>query len=376
MWPSTWRARRKRGGKERRGSRTTSRYDDPIHSSPGHLTQICCSGGSSTQTITLGDTPVTLRGVTVPAVRRIGRTVPPVPDPLWTQVVATVTPEEVELAADRLWSFEPAAIEEVPEGDRVRLIAGYGGKAAAIAAADALRAEGWGEAEVRTVGDDELDRWRDHAQAHRAGPFLVIPAWFTDPDPEPDTTRLWIDPARSFGSASHPTTRLVLATLPDLLGPPGSPPAVLDVGCGSGILSVAAARLGAADVLGIDIDPEAPAVTAVNARRNGVEAAVRSSNEDLATIAASGATFGLVLANLLAPVLVELADALATVVAPGGHLVVSGLLEDRWSAATDHLDGFDVVAIRAEDDWAAISLRRRSDHPRSRTGSSPGHSAR
>lgn len=276
----------------------------------------------------------------------------------WTQVVVTTTPDQADLAADHLWSFACAAIEETVQGASVKLLAGYEYRAVATAAAAALRAAGWPAVAVRTVEDHGLDGWRDHARSHRAGPFLVVPSWLDDEEADGDAIVLSIDPGHTFGSASHPTTRLVLAALPALLGSEDRPSAVLDVGCGSGVLSVAAARLGATQVTGIDIDPDAPTVTAANARRNGVADSVDASNDALAAIASAGMTYDLVLANLLAPVVTELAEALTTVVAVRGHLVVSGLLADRWPATIEHLPGLDVTAVTTEDGWAAVTLRR------------------
>lgn len=283
----------------------------------------------------------------------------------WTQVVVTTAIDQAEVAGDQLWSFGCAAIEEVADGTSVVLLAGYEHRAVALAAADALRAAGWPGVAVRAVDDHGLDGWRDHARAQRAGPFLVVPSWRAVEDAEDDAIVLSIDPGHSFGSASHPTTRLVLATLPALLAATGPPTAVLDVGCGSGVLSVAAARLGAAQVTGIDIDPDAPAVTAANARRNGVATSVAASNDSLDRLASAGATYDLVLANLLAPVVTELADPITAVVAARGHLVVSGLLADRWPATIEHLPDLEVTAVTTEDGWAAITLRRRSGRPRS-----------
>src|SRR5690606_18195387 len=121
---------------------------------------------------------------------------------------------------------------------------------------------------VEVDDDAHLDRWREWAVTVRAGERVLIhPAWLPDPVSRPGDVVVRIEPGRSFGSGSHPSTRLVVAALEEhLVG--GE--AVLDVGSGSGVLAVAAALLGAASAHGVDIDPAAVSVGQHNARRNGV----------------------------------------------------------------------------------------------------------
>lgn len=286
-------------------------------------------------------------------------------------MVVSVDAHLAELAADVLWRFGPAAVEEQTEGSIVRLLAGFATAAEAALAAGALADAGLGRPEVEPVADDGLDGWRAWARPVTAGPFLVIPAWLAGTDPEETasapagTLRLVVDPGRTFGSGSHPTTRLVLARLAALVQPGDR---VLDVGCGSGILAVGAALAGAGAVEGIDLDPLAPAATAANAAANGVAGRVAASDQPLAAVAArpgAAGRFAVVLANLLAPVVVELARDLAAVVEPGGHLVVSGLLADRWDevitvvrAAADPAHPLAVADVATEDGWAAVTLAR------------------
>lgn len=294
----------------------------------------------------------------------------------WTRVVVLVDAAHAELVADLLWGFGPAAIEEQPHQPSVLLLAGFSDPAIARRAAGALADRGMGMAEVVPVRDDGLDDWRVWARPMTAGPFLVTPSWLAtdrDPDPQPEApdapapalTRLLVDPGRTFGSGSHPTTRLVLARMAELVRPGQR---VLDVGCGSGILGVGAALAGAGEVRGIDVDPGAPAATAANARANGVGDRVNASTAPLAEVVAHTGDAGgyhLVLANLLAPVVVDLASDLAVVVALGGHLVVSGLLADRWEPAVDavlaaaHPPGsLRIVQVDEDDGWVAVTLAR------------------
>ncbi|MDR0379046.1 MAG: 50S ribosomal protein L11 methyltransferase, partial [Candidatus Accumulibacter sp.] len=143
----------------------------------------------------------------------------------------------------------------------------------------------------------------------------IVPSWHAAPDPR--AIVLVLDPGMAFGTGSHPTTRLCLEWLERVMTP-GS--AVLDYGCGSGILGIAAARLGATNVLGVDIDPQAVATGRSNAARNGVD--VRF--DDAAT--RIDERFDLVVANILANPLRLLAPAICAHVRPGGRLALSGIL--------------------------------------------------
>jgi ribosomal protein L11 methyltransferase len=303
-------------------------------------------------------------------------------DERWTRVVVQVQPEHLELVADVLWAFGPAAIEEqaqpssVPsssvQSSSVRLSAGFADPDAAREAAAALRERGWGPSEIISVRDHGLDAWRAWARPVAAGPFLVTPSWLATEGASDDTggtgsglTPLLIDPGHTFGSGSHATTRLVLARLAALVRPGDR---VLDVGCGSGILAVGAALAGAGTVHAIDVDPGAPAATDANATANGVADRVQASTAALGEVAArAGGTgrYDLVLANLLAPVVIELAGDLAAVMARGGHLVVSGLLVDRWEpavtavvAAADPPGSIAVTHLDEDDGWVAVTLAR------------------
>lgn len=144
----------------------------------------------------------------------------------------------------------------------------------------------------------------------------IVPSWHAAPDP--DATNLVLDPGMAFGTGSHPTTGLCLEWLCDHVRPTDS---VLDYGCGSGILAIAAARLGAASVTGVDIDENALAAAADNAARNGVALALLHSNKRIAT------KFDIVVANILANPLCVLAPLLASLTRPGGRIALSGILQ-------------------------------------------------
>lgn len=158
----------------------------------------------------------------------------------------------------------------------------------------------------------------------------------------------------AFGAGSHVSTRLCLAAL-EPLAP--SAQSVLDVGSGTGVLGVAAALLGAGSVRSLDIDPEAVRTTAATAACNGVGDVVAV---ELGTLAAGGpgSPADLVLANLLAPIVESLADELVAHVAPGGHLVVGGLLLGQRARVIAALDGLDLEQQYVAGDWVTLVLRR------------------
>jgi ribosomal protein L11 methyltransferase len=257
-----------------------------------------------------------------------------------------------ELAVDVLWQAGPSAVSEVDLGaGRVRLTADV---------ADPARLDGLPAACEVTVldldGDAYLDVWRAWARPVRAGRHLVLhPAWLPLPaEGAPgtaDDVTLLLDPGRAFGSGSHPTTRLVLGAIEALLAAGDE---VLDAGTGSGVLAVAAARLGASAVVATDIDPAAVAATTANAAGNGVAGRIDVSTRPLATVPGE---FDLVVANIGASVLRDLASDLAARVRPGGHLVLSGLLERQVDGVLERVPGFTEVERHTEDGWVAVVLR-------------------
>jgi ribosomal protein L11 methyltransferase len=216
-----------------------------------------------------------------------------------------------------------------------------------------------GELQTRLVHEvDWADAWKRHFPVLRVGRHLVIrPTWRRHRREEGDVV-LALDPGMAFGTGLHPTTRLCLAMLEqvadrgDIHGC-----RVLDVGTGSGILAIAAARLGAREVLGVDTDPIAIEATTANARRNRVARHVRAREGSLPT---GEPPFDLVLANLIATLLVRLAAELHGELRAGGTLVASGIFVDRESEVREAFErvGLEVMARAAEGDWVALEGRR------------------
>lgn len=270
--------------------------------------------------------------------------------------LSDATPEAVERASAELWRAGACAIQEA-EGEAlhtVTLLASFPTGEAARSVAASLSI---GEVGVR-VGVQEVtdtgwqEAWRDFIGPTPAGRNLLIaPAWRPVPVGTGRTV-IEIDPGQAFGSGTHASTRLALALLEECLG---GGERVLDVGCGSGILAVAAARLGAATVTALDVDAHALEMTAANAARNGVDQLVSVTDRPLAQVAGR---FDLVVANVTAATQAELAVLLTERVAPGGYLLLAGLLPGQW----DHLAGlYDGLAIRQTpslDGWTGALLQR------------------
>ena len=216
-----------------------------------------------------------------------------------------------------------------------------------------------GEVSTRLVEEaDWADAWRQHFPVLRVGRRLVIrPTWRRHRATDGDLV-LALDPGMAFGTGLHPTTRLCLAALERLADRGGvKGRAVLDVGCGSGILAIAAVRLGAASALGVDTDPIAIEATTANARRNRIARRIHAREGSIPTAAGP---FDVVLANLIASLLVRLAPELRAELAPGGTLLASGIFADREAEVRDAFEeaGLRVTDRLVEGDWVALDATR------------------
>lgn len=206
---------------------------------------------------------------------------------------------------------------------------------------------------VEILEDRDWEReWMRHYRPLRFGRRLwVCPSWLTPPDP--DAVNLLLDPGLAFGTGTHPTTALCLAELEHL-----SPTAttVVDYGCGSGILALAALRLGAARALAVDNDTQALAATRENARRNGIEPQrlkLALPGQDACETFRGAA--GIVVANILAGPLADLADTLVDFLQPGGSLLLSGLLDSQAAALIDRYAPRVQLRIAAQrEDWVCL----------------------
>ncbi|HEX9403765.1 MAG TPA: 50S ribosomal protein L11 methyltransferase [Steroidobacteraceae bacterium] len=207
-------------------------------------------------------------------------------------------------------------------------------------------------ARVRRVENQEWERvWLTDWKSMRFGRRLWVCPTAAEPPDDPNAVVVRLDPGLAFGTGTHPTTALCLQILDSL---PVAGRSVIDYGCGSGILGVAALKLGAAHVCAVDLDPQALLATRDNAIRNGV-----SSSIDVQGIEVGLRPAYCVMANILAGPLVELAPTLTEACEPGGYLLLSGLLKTQaYEVKAAYGCAFDRVQVVERDDWCCIYARR------------------
>jgi ribosomal protein L11 methyltransferase len=275
----------------------------------------------------------------------------------WLSITLEMDPAAADAFSEALIEAGADSVSLETAGDRMRLEL----LAPAQADADALvnaAAHALGmEAPAFRTGRVEDEDWVRRSQS-QFGPIRVsdalwiVPSWHEPPAQA--TTVVRLDPGLAFGTGSHVSTRLILQRLEPLLRGAASPPRVLDYGCGSGILAIVAARLGAGKVAAVDIDPQALEATAANAADNGVRLAV-CAPESLPE-----EEYDVVLANILAGPLIALEPLLAARTRPGGRILLSGILE---SQATDVVQAyaadFEAAVTAADEGWALVEGRRR-----------------
>lgn len=204
--------------------------------------------------------------------------------------------------------------------------------------------------EVHRVEDDDwVRRTQSQFTPIEVAPRLwIVPTWHEPPDPS--AVNVILDPGLAFGTGTHPTTRLCLRWLADRVRVGDS---VIDFGCGSGILAIAAARLGAADVAGIDIDPQAVVAARANAERNGVAPRFFAAAGNL------GRPARIVVANILAQPLIVLAPLLARLTTAGGRLALSGILSEQAQAVrVAYGPWYDFEPVQEAEGWVLLSGTR------------------
>ena len=211
------------------------------------------------------------------------------------------------------------------------------------------------EHQFEDIADQDWERsWMENFRPMRFGQRLwIVPSWHEAP--EPDAVNLLLDPGLAFGTGTHPTTALCLEWLD---GQPLQGQQVIDFGCGSGILAIAALLLGADSVVGTDIDPQALEASRDNARRNQLadERLALYLPEDM-----PGEPADVLVANILAGPLVSLAPQLATLVRPGGRIALSGILaEQTEDILAAYRDAFELDPVADRDGWIRVSGTRRA----------------
>jgi ribosomal protein L11 methyltransferase len=250
----------------------------------------------------------------------------------------------------------PPGAPVLPAG-RVQLRAWYGAEAEVEAAAQRVR-EQFPEALARTEAvepEDWAETWKRHVRPVRAGRLWVGPPWELANRGDA-AAAVVIEPGMAFGTGDHPTTALCLAALDEALARRGAA-SVLDVGTGSGVLAIAARKLGASRVVGNDIDPGAVRIARENAEKNGAEG-IEFSERPLERIAGG---FDVVVANLFSGVICQLAPRLAARLSPGGELLVSGILEPQVEEVLAALtrERLRLRERRIRGEWALLALEPR-----------------
>ena len=262
------------------------------------------------------------------------------------RLAVRVRREDAEIALAELLELAPGGVEEVDLGDRVEYaIYGAPGEVPSLPDLEAAAGDALVEISTTEVADDWGERWKAFHEPVEIGPLRVRPPWSAPA--EGGLEDIVVDPGQAFGTGGHHTTRLCLELLLDL--EPGGP--FVDLGCGSGVLGIAAARLCWEPVHGVDFDPLAVEATRANAAVNGV--AMTADRVDLREVAAPSAPT--VAANLLRPLLLALRFD-----EPPRTLIVSGLLRreaDEVAAAFAAADLAEARRVSAGE-WSALLLRR------------------
>ncbi len=277
--------------------------------------------------------------------------------------VSIVTSEDH--ASELIWVLQDLGASAVETRDEttmtsartgsVMLIAGFADSNARDRALNALQEKLPGSKITSVdVSDDGWSAgWRSFFEPVVLATMQVITPWM-DP-PEPGLTTIVIDPGQAFGTGGHATTRMVLRMLESRAMEGRLPSEMADVGVGSGILSIAAVKLGVKRAMGIDIDEESMIATRENAAANGVEGDVEVY---LGTPRDITGEWPLVVANIDISTFQQHAGDIAAIVAPGGEVLLSGLLVDQLEECVGLWPGFERGGVLEDDGWAAVSLRR------------------
>ncbi|MBN1680549.1 MAG: 50S ribosomal protein L11 methyltransferase [Anaerolineae bacterium] len=305
----------------------------------------------------------------------------------WIEVSLEVDGEAAEAVADVLFRYghQGVVIEQagfpsevwpdaIPPADRLIVRAYFPDDDQADDARQKLREALWHmsrlypipEPAFRVVKDEDwAEAWKAHYHPLRLGHHLYIrPAWTMPADVRPDDIVLIMDPGMAFGTGTHPTTQLCLLAVEDLLAD-WTGVSVLDLGCGSGILGIAALRLGAASVLALDTDDLAVRATLENANRNDVGDRITAQQGSLDTLRPPSdqplPQFDLLLVNILAKVIITLCDqGLGDAVRPGGKAVFSGIIHEQIDDVEAALrqTGLEPYHRRTQGDWVAVEARK------------------
>jgi ribosomal protein L11 methyltransferase len=291
----------------------------------------------------------------------------------WLEVSLETSAENAEAVADVLARFASGGTSitgelRTPEAP-LTVRAYLAQDAASETAQERVREAIWHLSQISSLpeptfhwieGEDWAESWKSHFRPIEAGrSLMIVPAWMKAEDP---TRRpLFLEPGMAFGTGAHPSTRLCLEALEGLIRPGDT---VVDIGCGSGILSIAARFFGAARVLACDLDDQAIRATLLSAELNDIREGLEVFHGSLPEVAARLAdspSADVLVANILAPTLIEmLQGGLPQVVRPEGRIILAGILVDQRDtvahAATSA--GLSIDGETVEGDWVALIFRR------------------
>lgn len=283
-------------------------------------------------------------------------------EPRYPYVHVDVTAEQVDETSALLFELGAEGVEERDEGTlaknaasgKVTLVASFSTREDAEQAILELDTELAPRYE-EIVGDAWRDAWKEHYRPFAIAPGLVIRPPWEKYDAKPGEQILELEPGRAFGTGLHETTRLVAQAIQKYAAEVQGK-TILDVGCGSGILALAALALGAERAVAVDVDPEAIDVTKENAERNGLSARIDASTTDLAELHFMAPV---VLANIEAKVLIPIARVLERHVLPGGLLLLSGILVPQQEDVRKAYPDMELLEAPSLGEWVLLALRKK-----------------
>ena len=303
------------------------------------------------------------------------------PDRTWYELAIDVHVEAVEPVSELLARYgfnEGVAIDEpyVQDGDGDNLeialdkpftirtyIADSDFDPAII---EEIRSALWHLGQMRPISDlrvstlaeeDWANAWKEHFKVHHIGDRVVVrPPWL-EYEPQGDEVVVELDPGMAFGTGLHPSTRLTMLGVEEAIKPGDT---VLDVGTGSGILAIAALKLGASHIDAVDVESVAVRATRENAERNGVADRIDVRLGSAGPGEPFQGTYDVVLANIIARILIELVEGIVGATKPGGTMVLAGIIQQREADVIAAFEerGATVVNRRQHEDWVSLVLRK------------------